>query len=231
MFYTIYKITNLLDGKIYIGSHKTKKLDDKYMGSGKYLKAAQKKYGMENFKKELLFVFDNPEEMYAKEAKLVNEEFLVTENTYNLKVGGFGGWDFVNSEISYETRVLGGKRGGAVYAERLKSDDEFRIADSTKKSTQRKSEYSSGARKKVFTVEFNKAQAEKAWSEESSRKRAATRKQNSFQVKEKNSQFGTTIVWHELIGNKRIKKDMLVDYLDQGWHKTYKPGYRVESTV
>ena len=29
MFYTIYKITNQLDGKIYIGSHKTKRLDDK----------------------------------------------------------------------------------------------------------------------------------------------------------------------------------------------------------
>lgn len=97
MFYTIYKITNLLDGKIYIGSHKTKKLDDAYMGSGKYLKAAQKKYGMENFKKEILFIFDNPEEMYVKEAELVNEEFLVTENTYNLKVGGFGGWDYLNN--------------------------------------------------------------------------------------------------------------------------------------
>ena len=29
MFYAVYKITNLLDGKIYIGSHKTKRLDDK----------------------------------------------------------------------------------------------------------------------------------------------------------------------------------------------------------
>lgn len=28
MFYIIYKITNKLDGKFYIGSHKTKKLDD-----------------------------------------------------------------------------------------------------------------------------------------------------------------------------------------------------------
>jgi hypothetical protein len=67
------------------------------MGSGKYLKFAQKKYGLENFKKEILFVFSTPEEMYAKEAEIVNEEFLATENTYNLKIGGFGGWDYINS--------------------------------------------------------------------------------------------------------------------------------------
>ncbi len=96
MFYTIYKITNQLDGKIYIGSHKTRELDDDYMGSGKILMRAQKKHGIENFKKEILFVFDNPEEMYAKEATLVNEDFLMEENTYNLRIGGFGGWDYVN---------------------------------------------------------------------------------------------------------------------------------------
>ena len=84
MFYTIYKITNSVNGKIYIGSHKTTDINDNYMGSGKYLKYAQNKYGIDNFVKTILFVFDTPELMYKKEAELVNECFLLKENTYNL---------------------------------------------------------------------------------------------------------------------------------------------------
>lgn len=97
MHYIIYKTTNKIDGKIYIGKHKTKNLSDNYMGSGKKLNLAIKKHGLENFEKEILFVFDNEEDMNSKEAELVTKEFVEEDTNYNLCPGGNGGFGYINS--------------------------------------------------------------------------------------------------------------------------------------
>lgn len=111
MHYTIYQITNKLDGKIYIGKHQTKALADDYMGSGKHLTRAQKKHGLENFEKQILFIFDTEEEMNLKEAELVSEEFCAREDTYNICPGGKGGWGYNNSIKTPEDRSKLGQLG------------------------------------------------------------------------------------------------------------------------
>jgi len=92
MFYTVYKITNILNDKFYIGKHQTKYLDDGYMGSGKLLKFAYEKYGIDKFTKEILFIFDNEEDMNKKEKELV----VICEQSYNLCDGGMGGFSYIN---------------------------------------------------------------------------------------------------------------------------------------
>lgn len=96
MLYTIYRVTHRESGKYYIGKHQTTDLNDGYMGSGRRICAAVKKYGVEAFIREVLHVFETEEEMNAKEAELVTEEFCLREDTYNLCPGGQGGWGYVN---------------------------------------------------------------------------------------------------------------------------------------
>lgn len=90
MFYTIYKITNKTTGQIYIGQHVTDNLDDGYMGSGVRIINSVAKYGKNQFDKEILFIFDNFEDMDQKESELVNEEFIRRSDTYNVILGGTG---------------------------------------------------------------------------------------------------------------------------------------------
>ena len=71
-YYYIYKITNLINGKMYIGQHRTNNLDDGYMGSGKLIKRAIKKYGVENFKKEIQGFYEDMEELNYMERVLVD---------------------------------------------------------------------------------------------------------------------------------------------------------------
>lgn len=163
-YFTVYKVTNKLNGKIYIGSHKTTNLDDGYMGSGKYLRASQNKHGLENFTKEILHIFDNPEEMYAKEAELVNEDFLAEANTYNLKVGGFGGWDWIlknndlkNQKFTKErrrevTKILDAK---AKFLKMWHEDPEYRNKLIRERVTATKERYRNGTQVSNF-VELNK---------------------------------------------------------------------------
>jgi hypothetical protein len=112
MFYTVYKITNLVNDKIYIGVHRTSNLDDDYMGSGINIKRAIKKYGIDNFKKEYLAIFDNEEKMFEMESSIVNTDFIKSSDTYNINEGGQGSWVYLNS-LPQDVRSERGRVAGS----------------------------------------------------------------------------------------------------------------------
>ena len=87
-YYYLYQITNLINGKIYVGVHKTHNLQDGYMGSGILVTKAIAKYGLENFEKRILQTFETEHDMYQREAEVVTPSFVEREDTYNLTEGG-----------------------------------------------------------------------------------------------------------------------------------------------
>jgi hypothetical protein len=86
----VYKTTNIVNNKIYVGLHSTDCLEDGYLGSGWVLKDAIEKYGRDKFVRQILYVFDTRQEAMEMEARIVNEEFVSRKDTYNLTVGGMG---------------------------------------------------------------------------------------------------------------------------------------------
>lgn len=85
-----YKITNNINNHFYYGVHCTDNLNDGYMGSGKRLHYAYKKYGIENFTKEILKYFDSSDEAFKYEADFLTENLINNPNCYNIQLGGKG---------------------------------------------------------------------------------------------------------------------------------------------
>ena len=96
MPYILYKTTNLVNGKYYVGVSNGN--NPSYKGSGPALLNAIKQYGSKNFKREVLETFNTKEEAFAREAEMVNEDFVKDRKTYNVKNGGKGGTGHTKSK-------------------------------------------------------------------------------------------------------------------------------------
>lgn len=98
-YHYFYKITNNINGHFYFGIHSTDNLDDGYMGSGSRLNYAYKKYGIENFTKEILKFFDSRKECSDYEAEVVNEVLIEDPNCYNVILGGDNGTTYGTATV------------------------------------------------------------------------------------------------------------------------------------
>lgn len=91
-FHYLYKITNKINGKFYIGMHSTDNLDDGYFGSGKLVKRSVQKHGKDAHQFEILEFAETRNDLRMLEYSVVNSELLTNPLCLNLKSGGEGGW-------------------------------------------------------------------------------------------------------------------------------------------
>jgi len=212
-YFFIYKTTNLINGKYYIGMHSTSNLKDGYLGSGTYLRRSIRKYGKENFKCKILEFCRDREELVKREQELVHEELIKDPLCMNLKLGGSGGFSSEVAKLGRAAvnKILLQKYGenfrqiiGQRFAEKLKSSSEERLLFSDKC---RKGWLKKGYKPKTFL--------NKKHTDETKLKMSKSKKETS--KGERNSQHDTIWVYNlSLKKSKKIKKSSLIQ---EGWVK------------
>lgn len=142
MNHYIYEIRNNINNKIYVGIRSCKCVieNDAYMGSGKNIKLAIKKYGIKNFTKRIIQTFETRDELLKREADIVNSEFVSRIDTYNMALGGQAGKLFdrennpnLGSKRSNESKI---KMSNSAKNRKWSSEGLNRRIEATKRMTQ-----------------------------------------------------------------------------------------------
>lgn len=202
----LYKTTCLVTNRYYIGMHSTNNLEDGYIGSGKRLRYSIRKYGVDNHVKEILELFETRELLIEAEKKAITEDMITDKNCMNLKLGGTGG--FVN-EKHKQNFFNSIDKSRDTYRKRLLEDDEFRLKHiKTYKQNFINGHLSGKVKYDTFTGKKHSEETKKLLSE--LKKGTGTGKNNS--------QYGTCWITKEGV-NKKIKKEDLENYLNEGWVK------------
>jgi len=141
MIHYVYITTNLVNGNQYVGDHSTNDLDDGYLGSGRpYFKNAIKKYGKENFKKEILEFSHSKKEAFDAQEKYIKKYNTLVPNGYNISPKGghnckdSGPW--VNKKLSgsHRKNISESLKGKNTWSKgrNLSEDHKKKISDSEK---------------------------------------------------------------------------------------------------
>lgn len=90
MYGYIYRTTNTVNGKTYVGQHKSSSFDRSYLGSGRLLKLAISKYGRRSFTVEVLQWCETKEELDSAEIEQIKSHRERGLAEYNIAPGGGG---------------------------------------------------------------------------------------------------------------------------------------------
>lgn len=205
-YHYLYKTTNLINNKFYVGMHSTDNLDDGYIGSGKMLWFSIRKYGRENFKREILEFFESRVLLKEREKNYVNEKFIKDPMCMNLMIGG-GEGGFFDPNHMMKCSAAGNK----ALALKVKNDPAFLETrkqlgrDTLKKLHESGWSNSYGFKGKSHSEEFKKYIGEL---------NAAN------QTGKGNSQYGTCWINNPTKKeNKKIKLDEVQNWISKGWIK------------
>ena len=127
----VYKTTNLINGKQYIGSHYTKNIEDGYLGSGFALKLALKKYTRNNFKREILEYCENLIDARKLEEYYIQKLNTLSPNGYNISPTGGMGIFGVHSAESKNKMSISHKKFWDNLNENEKNEIRIRFKDNT----------------------------------------------------------------------------------------------------
>lgn len=200
-YHFIYKTTNLLNGKYYIGMHSTDNLNDGYMGSGKRLRYSINKHGKENHKVEILEFFGNRIELKEKEKNIVDIKLISQDNCLNLMTGGEGG--LISEEHHKKMR-----QGSSLWWHEKWKDEKFRAEHNERSGLRMVDHHKNGKIKyDTFTGKKHKKKSKQKMSYKA-----------KLRIGESNSQFGTCWITKDGL-NKKIKKEELNSFISLGWNK------------
>jgi hypothetical protein len=205
----IYKITNLLNNKIYIG--RQNKNNENYFGSGKLIKNSIKKNGIECFKKEIIQNCLTQEELNNAEQFWIWKENSQDRNIgYNISKGGSDG-GFHNEEHRIKAQKAAGiSINKNIRTPRLK--EKFKDPIFVKNLTQ-----------KIKETKIRKYNSSNGWGGKTHSKETKDQMRISAKGKHagiKNSQFGTCWIIHlELKEVKKIQQIDLNYYLSNNWKR------------
>ena len=103
--YYIYKVTNKINGKAYIGSHYGK-TNDSYFGSGIAITRAVEKYGKENFIKEIIEIQPTKQLMLEEESYWLNKLKCSTNPEYYNMTNTAGGGCLIDGKTEEERKNI-----------------------------------------------------------------------------------------------------------------------------
>lgn len=228
MYGYIYKTTNLVNGKFYIGKHKSSRYNPSYLGSGNLIKNAIKEYGSSNFDNKIIDIADSLQELNDKEKYWI-KALNAREIGYNIGPGGDGGQASGWHHTEETKKLIGSYHKGVPQSDETKAKYRMTIMNRTPEQKAQIHEkyrashlgyHHSESQKRALSEKLRKGYQEGKYVSRKGRPAWNKGIPATEEVKKRLSQAAKNKI-HITNGtnNKMIYPNEFNDYQNQGWRK------------